>query len=85
MMTDGRTDRQTKLIALPLAHVIKQHILCYSQYTSTSAVWNVMHEHSNHIQHEGLGLGCMWLIRTSALIPYSTCMGVLTGLHPHSI
>ena len=27
--------------------------LSYNYYTSTSAVWNIMHECSNHIQHEG--------------------------------
>ena len=43
----------------------------YSIYTSTSAVWNIMHECSNHIQHDHEGEACMrdvcaWL-HTSAL------------------
>ena len=43
--------------------------------------WNIMHECSNHIQHEDEARG-LYVVTHKCIIPYSTSRGVLTGLYP---
>ena len=65
-------DGQNRLL-YPFAHVHKilfftmaPVVLSYSYYTSTSAVWNIMCERNNHIQHKGEARGLCVVIHTSA-------------------
>ena len=51
-----------------------------------SAVWDIMHECSNHIQHEGEARG-LYMVTQECIIPYynsTQCMGVLTSLYRYN-